>query len=152
MDRAPPCDGFLRLLYLYEQQFRNYFDLLRILQRYGIINLIENEVGENVAIQKKVFEHSIHLLPALRAYRWAFYIDVDEFFVPKGESRSDLDGFLSRVNTHFGRELPAAICMNWKWYGSQNVYAWSEGTVTERFQHSKNTGHVKNFVRLEEVI
>jgi hypothetical protein len=42
--------------------------------------------------------------------------------------------------------------MNWKWYGSQNVYAWSDGLVTERFQHSKNSRHVKSLVRLEEVI
>jgi len=126
--------------------------LLYELKKCGIIKLIENEVGSGVAIQRKVFGHSLQMLAELRTFEWALYIDVDEFFVPRVEPGLDLDAVLSAVYQQFGSESPAAISFNWKWYGSQNAYDWSDNLVVERFQHCHKTDGVKSLVRLNDVI
>lgn len=56
--------------------------LLETLHRAGQITLIHNEVSATTSPQVKAYEHSLHLLPELRAYEWAGYFDLDEFLVP----------------------------------------------------------------------
>ena len=100
--------------------------LLRILARHGIITLIENEVGPAVKVQAKILEHSLHLLPELRDYYWALYIDVDEFFMSRCEPGLTFESFLSHFDKSFPGDKPSAVCFNWKWFGSENAYEMSD--------------------------
>jgi hypothetical protein len=126
-------------------------ELLLRLAELGIITLIKNSVADGTKIQKKVFEHSLHLLPELRQFSWVFYIDVDEFFVSRCEPTLDMNGFFARLAKRFGDETPSAISFNWKWFGSENEYSMADGPVAERFVYSIHNKHVKSLVKLSDV-
>jgi hypothetical protein len=126
-------------------------ELLLHLAQLGIITLIKNSVAEGTKIQKKVFEHSLHLLPELRQFSWVFYIDVDEFFVSRCEPTLDMNGFFARLSKRFGDATPSAISFNWKWFGSENEYSMTDGLVAERFIYSIHNTHVKSLVKLADV-
>jgi hypothetical protein len=127
-------------------------ELLEILARHQIIRLINNTVGPQASPQRKAYEHSLHLLPLLRQYRWAFYLDADEFFIPHCGPGFDLGDFFVQLGHRFGLEPPAAISFNWKWYGSENAFEKSDGLVLRRFGHSIHNTHVKSLVRLDSVL
>jgi Glycosyl transferase family 2 len=127
-------------------------ELLRRLAQLGIITLIRNSVSDGTRIQKKVFEHSLHLLPELRQFSWVFYIDVDEFFVSRCEPTLDMNGFFARLSKRFGDETPSAVSFNWKWFGSENEYKMTDGLVAERFIYSIHNKHVKSLVKLSDVL
>jgi hypothetical protein len=126
--------------------------LLHILAAAGLINLIDNKVSANARVQAKILEHSLALLPALRNFHWAFYIDVDEFFMSRCEPGLTLDSFFSHLEAAFPGEQPAAICFNWKWFGSENAFEMTEGFLLQRFIHSIHNEHVKSLVRLKDVL
>ncbi len=93
-------------------------DLLKELQNFGLVTLIENDVADNISPQIKAYEHSIHLLRELRQYEWVAYFDVDEFIVP--DERFDFS-LRKMMNAALGkaRHLNSqAILVNWDWYGS----------------------------------
>jgi hypothetical protein len=124
--------------------------LLELLAAYNLIHLIKNTVQRDTPIQTKVAEHSVHFLRPLRRFEWVFYIDVDEFFIPRvGASR--MDDFW-RVLAQSFAEPPAAICFNWKWFGSENAFAREQGLLLERFVHSIHNEHVKSLVRLQDIV
>jgi hypothetical protein len=56
--------------------------LLAALGRTPSVTVIRNEVGHLASPQVKAYEHSIHLLRALRDFEWVSYFDVDEFLIP----------------------------------------------------------------------
>ena len=127
-------------------------ELLRTLAQAGVIHLIENDVAEGVQIQKKILEHSLHLLPELREFKWVLYIDVDEFFMSNCEPERTVSSFLRKLAQTFPEAPPSAICLNWKWFGSENAFAQTEGTLIERFVHSIPNEHVKSLVLLRDVL
>ncbi len=128
------------------------WDLLRTLADHGLINLIENEVSDGVRVQAKILEHSLHLLPELRAFEWVFYIDVDEFFMSRCEPGLTLDAFFRQLDQTFPASKPSAVCFNWKWFGSENAFRLTDGLLLERFVYSIHNEHVKSLVRLRDVL
>jgi hypothetical protein len=126
--------------------------LLQTLADYGVISLIQNTVAAGTKIQAKILEHSLHLLTALREFEWAFYIDVDEFFISRCEPGLTLDSFFQCFSKAFPSEPPSAVCFNWKWFGSENAFEQTDGLLMERFVHSIHNGHVKSLVRLRDVV
>lgn len=126
--------------------------LLQGLAEFGIINLIDNEVGGAVKIQTKILEHSLHLLPELRDFEWVFYIDVDEFFISRCEPGLTLDSFFDAFKVACPIDLPSAVCFNWKWFGSENAYEMTDGLLLERFVYSIHNEHVKSLVKLADVL
>jgi hypothetical protein len=63
-----------------------------------------------------------------------------------------LDSFFSHLEAAFPGEQPAAICFNWKWFGSENAFEMTEGFLLQRFIHSIHNEHVKSLVRLKDVL
>jgi hypothetical protein len=126
--------------------------LLRTLANFGVINLIENHVGAEIQIQRKILEHSLHLLPELRDFEWVFYIDVDEFFIVRCGPQLTLDNLFEHFHREFPHESPSAICFNWKWFGSENAFNATDGLLLERFVHSIHNDHVKSLVALRDVV
>ncbi|MGH9958079.1 MAG: glycosyltransferase family 2 protein, partial [Pyrinomonadaceae bacterium] len=123
--------------------------LLDRLAENEFIRLINNNVGPKTAPQIKSFEHSLHFLAELREYEWVFYLDADEFFVPKSGS---FDAFFRDFGAAFSGEAPDAVSFNWKWYGSENARKWTDGLIVRRFEHCIDNSHVKSLVRLSKVI
>jgi len=124
--------------------------LLEMLAAHHLIRLIYNEVNPDTPIQTKVAEHSLHCLRELRDFEWVFYIDVDEFFIPRNAGYR-MEEFWRDIAASLKRSQ-AAICFNWKWFGSENGYAKEEGLLLERFVHSIHNEHVKSLVRPRDVI
>lgn len=143
----------VRDFFIYTNDNADGSDLvLDLLAKNRIINLISNTVVTARSIQAKVMEHSIHMLDALREYEWVFYIDVDEFFIPRIGNRSTLSNVIQRLSSNFERDAPSSISFHWKWFGSENKFERSEGLLLERFLHSIHNEHVKSLVRLRDVV
>jgi len=139
--------------------------LLDALDGTHFVTVIRNEVGPLVSPQVKAYEHSIHLLHALRDFEWVSYFDVDEFLVPaEHHDYSVIEAIialerrypsrLAAASDAIGMEperRPSAICHNWNWYGSEGQIRREDGLVQERFSHSVAHGLVKSLVRLADI-
>jgi len=127
-------------------------DLLQKLAGNGIIRFIDNTVGTEVPPQLKAYEHATHLLPALRQYQWVFFLDADEFFIPRCEPSFSVDDFFAKLHAELGERLPSAISFNWKWFGSENAFEKTDGLLLRRFMHSIHNAHVKTLVQINCVL
>lgn len=125
--------------------------LLDALGRTPFVTVIRNEVGRLVSPQVKAYEHSIHLLRALRDFEWVSYFDVDEFLIPaEHHDYSVIDTIAALRRRHPGRG-PSAICYNWNVYGSEGQVRRRPGLVQERFRHSTVVRMVKSLARLPDI-
>lgn len=127
-------------------------ELLRILAQSDIIQLIDNTVGPDVPPQVKAYEHSTHFLAALRDFEWVFYLDADEFFIPRCEPGLAIDDFFIKFFGQFSHDPPSAIAFNWKWFGSENAFEKEDGLLLNRFEHSIHNRHVKSLVKTNAVL
>jgi len=125
--------------------------LINALDEAGYITAIENVNSGKVPVQKKALEHSLHFLPELRRYKWAFYLDADEFFVPIGGPGFDAAAVVARIEAANAEQAIDAVMFNWKWFGSENALRRTPGLLMERFVHSKPNRHIKCMVRLSAV-
>ncbi len=125
--------------------------LLEALHRAGRVTLICNQVSAVTPPQVKAYEHSIHLLPELRHYEWVGYFDADEFLVPDRRHDYRVGPWIDAVEAQWTTERPAALCVNWDWYGSGGHAVRAPGLVQERFVHSRPHTMVKSIVRLSAI-
>lgn len=139
--------------------------LLDALDGTSFVTVIRNEVGPLVSPQVKAYEHSIHLLHALRDFEWVSYFDVDEFLVPAEHHDYSVIKAIIALQRRYPSRLaaasdatgmeperrPSAICYNWNWYGSEGQIRREDGLVQERFSHSVAHGLVKSLVRLADI-
>ena len=125
--------------------------LLDALGRTPFVTVIRNEVGRLASPQVKAYEHSIHLLRALRDFEWVSYFDVDEFLIPaERHDHSVIETVAALRRQHPGRG-PSAICYNWNVYGSEGRLRRQPGLVQERFRHSAVVSMFKSLVRLADI-
>ena len=125
--------------------------LLDALGRTPFVTVIRNEVGRLASPQVKAYEHSIHLLRALRDFEWVSYFDVDEFLIPaERHDHSVINTVAALQRRHPGRG-PSAICYNWNVYGSEGQIRRRPGLVQERFRHSTVVRMFKSLVRLPDI-
>ena len=125
--------------------------LLDALGRTPFVTVIRNEIGPLTPPQVKAYEHSIHLLRALRDFEWVAYFDVDEFLVPaEHHDHSVINAIAALRRRHPGRG-PSAICYNWNVYGSEGQVRRRPGLVQERFRHSALERMVKSLVRIADI-
>ena len=132
--------------------------LLDALGRTGFVTVIHNQIGPLASPQVKAYEHSIHLLRALRDFEWVSYFDVDEFLIPAAHFDYSISPRLAARERRYpghaalpGGRRPAAICFNWHWYGSQGEVRQRDGLVQERFTHSAASPIVKSLARLAAI-
>jgi len=129
--------------------------LLDALEAAGCVTVVRNEVGRLASPQVKAYEHSIHLLRALRDFEWVSYFDVDEFLVPAEHHGYSvlqaIAAFERRYPGPFRGGKPSAICYNWHWYGSQGQIRQRDGLVQERFTHSAASPLFKSLARLADI-
>ena len=126
--------------------------LLRILANHKIITLMESETSKKVAPEAKAYEHSIHLLHALREFEWILYLDSDEYFVPAPRFGNSVANVLAAVGKKFPDRLPSCVCYSWLWFISEMAYFRTPGLMIERFQHARPHWITKALVRLRDVV
>jgi hypothetical protein len=126
--------------------------LLACLARSGIATIIDNEVSGKVPPEAKAFGHALNLLPALRDFEWALFIDSDEFLVPAPEYRHSIHAVLSALERAFPAGEVAGICYDWLWFISDFIYDRRPGLLCERFQHARPHRLTKCIVRLRQVL
>ncbi len=125
--------------------------LLAALGRTPFVTVIRNEVGPFASPQVKAYEHSIHLLRALRDFEWVSYFDVDEFLIPAEHHDYLVIGAIAALRRRHSSGGPSAICYNWNVYGSEGQIRRRPGLVQERFRHSALERMFKSLVRLADV-
>jgi hypothetical protein len=126
--------------------------LLRQLADLGVITLIENRTSGLVAPHVKAYDHAIHLLPALRDYEWALFVDVDEYFIPAPEYGMSVVNVLDALDLRYPDRSAAAIAFQWMWYNSAMVFKREPGPLSERFQYATSHWLAKSLVRLRDVL
>lgn len=125
--------------------------LLDALGRTPFVTVIRNEVGPLASPQVKAYEHSIHLLRALRDFEWVAYFDVDEFLVPAEHHDHSVIEALADLRRRHPVRGPSAVCYNWNVYGSEGQIRRRPGLVQERFRHSTLERMFKSLVRLADI-
>jgi hypothetical protein len=143
--------GIERIFVYYNDNDDGSTALITALDSAGYIKSIENSNSGKVSVQAKALEHSRHLLPELRQYRWVFYLDADEFLVSRIGPSFDVPAILARVESGSIEEPIDAVMFNWKWFGSENVLERSPGLILDRFLHSKPNPHIKCLVRFSSI-
>ena len=73
---------------------------------------------------------------------WVSYLDADEFLISRCEPDLSLRSLLREIETR-PYPVPDAVLFNWKWFGSENAFAKTDGYFWERFQYSVHNRHVK---------
>ena len=125
--------------------------LLNALGRTPFATVIRNEIGRHAPPQVKAYEHSIHLLRALRDFEWVSYFDVDEFLIPAEHHDYSVIDTVAALRRRDPGRGPSAICYNWNVYGSEGQIRRRPGLVQERFRHSTVVRMVKSLVRLADI-
>lgn len=125
--------------------------LLDALGRTPFVTVIRNEVGPLASPQVKAYEHSIHLLRALRDFEWVAYFDVDEFLIPAEHHDHSVVNAIAALRCRYPGPGPSAICYNWTVYGSEGQIRRRPGLVQERFRHSTRERMFKSLVRLADI-
>lgn len=87
--------------------------LLEALGQFDDIRIIFNKSGNTTNVQTKVLQHSVFCLPALRDFRWALYVDADEFLIPSEAHDFRLAGLIEQVEQR--HERAAAVLFPWHW-------------------------------------
>jgi hypothetical protein len=120
-------------------------ELLRRLSKAGAINWLENIVGEETSPQFKAYNHALNVLPQVLDFRWAIFIDLDEFLVVDPDRFTGLDDYVT-----WQEQQPVdAIGFNWANIGSSGLNKWSPEFLRNRF--TQRVGgpdkHIKSMLR-----
>lgn len=126
--------------------------LLRLLADHGVITLIEDMASEAVAPDDKAYGHALHLLPGLRDFEWALFVDSDELFVPGPQYNCSVSNVLDEVHRRFPDKSPAGICYHWLWFVSGDAFARKRQLLLERFQHARRHYLTKCLAHISDVL
>ena len=125
--------------------------LLRKLAEAKIITLVENSAGKYENPQVKAYEHSLHMRPDLRMYKWFMYLDGDEFLLPAKKYNYSIMNLIWALEA--SDPVPSAMCFNWLWMGSRGFVERSRENVTARFDHGNaETPFVKPLLNASDVM
>jgi Glycosyl transferase family 2 len=127
-------------------------ELLELLAAAGVIKLFRSSISRGTNPQRKAYQHAIHLLRELRNYKWALFLDADEFLVPDQRYDYRLDNLIRHVEDSFGENLPGAVVFPWDWRLSDRKFAKSDGLLFERYPHSISHFVVKSLTRLSAAL
>ena len=131
--------------------------LLDALDQTEFVTVIRNDVGSLASPQVKAYEHSIHLLRALRDFEWVAYFDLDEFLIPAAQHGYSVVKTIAAFKCRYPQSgaarirSPSAISYNWHAYGSEGEIRQRDGLVQERFTHCIAYPMFKSLVRLADI-
>ena len=131
--------------------------LLDALDQTEFVTVLRNDVGSLASPQVKAYEHSIHLLRALRDFEWVAYFDLDEFLIPAASYGysvvETIEAFKRRYPQSGAARArgPSVVSYNWHSYGSDGEIRQRDGLVQERFTHCIAYPMFKSLVRLADI-
>ena len=100
--------------------------LLKVLADNAVISLLLNELGPGTDPPRKCYNHALHLFRDLRDYQWALFIDADEFLMLGPRFGHSIARYLREAEATVGEAL-SAICLHWRWYGSDKAFERTRG-------------------------
>lgn len=120
-------------------------ELLRILAGAGILNWTSSVTTPGLSPQFKAYGHALQVMPEILDFRWAGFIDLDEFVVLNTELYRSIPAFLAARET---AEVDA-VALNWMPFGASSQLRRSDAPVIERFtmRDPAVNAHVKTFLR-----
>ncbi len=89
--------------------------LLDSLCQFDDIQVIYNETLTDTNVQSKVLQHSVFCLPGLRDFKWALYVDADEFLIPAASYDYNLLNLIEALEHQTNGAPIAAVLFPWNW-------------------------------------
>ncbi len=123
--------------------------LLHQLAAEGSITVIENSFAQGINPQKKGYQHAIMLLEELRDYRWALFVDADEFLTFRTEVEGGLVALIDQVEREFQGNLPGAVVFPWNWRFTDRAFAREDISVLRHYSHASIQRLVKPLINLK---
>jgi hypothetical protein len=124
-------------------------ELLAALAAQGILTVMQSEVTGQVPPETKAFGHALDLVPELRLFDWALFVDSDEFLILHDDYHHSVPALLDAVAANPQRI--GAVCYDWLWFISDMTFQREPGLLCERFQHARPHFLSKCLVRLRDV-
>ena len=124
-------------------------ELLAALAAQGILTVMDNEITGEVPPEAKAFGHALDLVPELRSYDWALFVDSDEFLILGDPYHHSMQELLAAVAAD--PQPIGAIVYDWLWFVSGMRYEREAGPLYERFQHARPHFLSKCLVRLRDI-
>ena len=137
--------GFERV-FLYTNENSDGSDaLLALLARHGVITLVQNARTAAMGPQLKGYTHALTMLPDVLDYRWAAFIDLDEYFAFAPETFGGVADFLAVQET----QRVDAIALCWAMFAAAPEDRWSEASTLQRFPRRQRQVNalVKSLIR-----
>ena len=122
--------------------------LLHALASRGSITLIDTKFAPGVNPQRKEYQHALLLLDELRDYRWALFIDADEFLNFHTDDAGALRTFITAVEQRFCDRLPDAVVFPWNWRFTDRAFSRAGVSLLDQYPHAALHGLTKSLVNL----
>ncbi len=126
--------------------------LLACLADHQVLTVFENVIDARVPPEVKAFGHALSLLPALRDYEWAAFVDSDEFLVLAPDHHHQIGQFIAALEARYPNKSAGGVLFDWLWYVSDSVFERQPGLLCERFQHARPHWLAKCLVRVRDVL
>ena len=125
--------------------------MLRAWAEQGLITWLPTEFAPGVNPQFKEYQHALLLLDELRDYKWALFVDDDEFLNFRPSQPGALRQFIDNVKSVYKDELPAGVAFPWNWRLSNKAFARESVFVLEEYPYAAPNEHLKSLIRVGEV-
>jgi hypothetical protein len=124
--------------------------LLKRLSDAGVITLVENVLDGDTPPQQKAFNHALNVLPHILDYKWAIFIDIDEFLVVDPNRFAALSDYI----TWQEKQTIDAIAFSWIIMTSWGQNKWSPEFVRQRFTRRRThpDKHIKSMFRPQKFL
>ena len=125
--------------------------LLKRLAEAGAIYWLESITDYETVPQQKAYNHALNVLPQILDYRWALFIDLDEFLVIDPDR---FTGLLEYVAWQEQQHPVDAIAFNWTFISSAGQNKWSPDFLRSRFTHRCGGPniHIKSIFRPQRFV
>jgi len=125
--------------------------LLEALAAEDLIVLVRNTIDAGVNPQRKAYQHAVLLLDELRDYRWATFIDADEFPYFGDTAPGALGRLLEGVERDWGCSVPASVFLPWRWRVTDRAFHRAGATLLADYPFGYDRMEGKSIVRMATV-
>ncbi len=124
-------------------------DLIKLLAQHGVVRAFENMTSPTVSPQIKFLNYCATMVDEIHRYKWALFVDLDEFVVPDKIVSYNLVRAIDKIL----EKAPNAqcICFPWTWLSGNYKYDWEDGFVIDRFRSGSYDSVVKCVARTDSI-
>lgn len=125
--------------------------LLDSLCQFDDIQIIYNETNPDTNVQSKILQHSVFCLPGLRDFKWALYVDADEFLIPAATYDYNLLNLIDALEHRTADKKIAAVLFPWNWRLYAREVMRNDNALLERFPYAVPHTLFKSLVSMAQV-